>query len=466
MVTILMASFKSKYRYVCQNCGAERSKWEGKCSECGQWNSFAQELSTKTSDQKRYFGLDNAHNETIKTTNIPRENLDKYSSGSKELDRALGGGIVQGSFILVGGSPGIGKSTLLLQMSGNLAKAKKKVLYISSEESVTQTGIRAERLNVSEDKVEIGSINNLEQVINTMVKKKPDVLILDSIQTVFLPEILSAPGSVSQVRECAGQLLTISKQHNITVFLVGHITKDGHLAGPKVLEHMVDTVLYFEGDSDYQYRLLRSLKNRFGSVQELGVFEMNQNGLLDVDNPSKMFLDGRVQSVGSAIAVSMEGTRPLLCEVQALSVRTYSNIPKRTSVGIDPNRLFIVMAVLDKFLKTDFASKDVFVNVVSGLRIREPAADLSVCAALLSSDMNKCLHNNMCFFGEVGLTGQVRSVPYSLFRFKEGKKLGFDKFVTSGSSEKQFSKESSKNELNSISFISHIDELKDILFKL
>ena len=462
MVTRLMTSFKSKYKYVCQNCGAERAKWEGKCSECGQWNSFAQELSTK--NQNKYFSPDNTQYETIKATNIPSENLDKYSSGSKELDRALGGGVVQGGFVLVGGSPGIGRSTLLLQMSGSLAKSKKKVLYISSEESVTQTGMRAKRLNVSEERIEIGSINNLEQVINTLVKKKPDVLILDSIQTVFLPEILSAPGSVSQVRECAGQLLTVSKQHNITVFLVGHITKDGHLAGPKVLEHMVDTVLYFEGDSDHQYRLLRSLKNRFGSVQELGVFEMNQNGLLDVDNPSKMFLDGRVQSVGSAIAVSMEGTRPLLCEVQALSVRTYSNIPKRTSVGIDPNRLFIVMAVLDKFLKRDFASKDVFVNVVSGLRIREPAADLSVCAALLSSDMNKCLNNNMCFFGEVGLTGQVRSVPYSLVRFKEGKKLGFDKFVTSKSSEKQFSKELSKSELNSISFISHIDELKDILF--
>lgn len=460
MVTRLMTSFKSKYKYVCQNCGAERAKWEGKCSECGQWNSFAQELSTKT--QNKYFSPDSTQYETIKASNIPRENLDRYSSGSKELDRALGGGVVQGSFVLVGGSPGIGKSTLLLQVSGSLAKSKKKVLYISSEESIAQTGMRAKRLNIAEDGIEIGSINNLEQIINTLVNKKPDVLILDSIQTVFLPEIPSAPGSVSQVRECAGQLLSISKQHNITVFLVGHITKDGHLAGPKVLEHMVDTVLYFEGDSDYQFRLLRSLKNRFGSVQELGVFEMHQSGLLDVDNPSKMFLDEKAQSVGSAIMVSMEGTRPLLCEVQALSVRTYSNIPKRTSVGIDPNRLFIVMAVLDKFLKTDFASKDVFVSVVSGLRIREPACDLSVCAALLSSDMNKSLNSNMCFFGEVGLTGQVRSVPYSLYRFKEGKKLGFDKFVTAKSSKKQL--ELSKKDLSMVNFISHIDELKGILF--
>ena len=463
MVTTTMPSFKSKYTYVCQNCGKEQSKWEGKCSKCGQWNSFVQELQTTGKEQIGYFGLGEESGTTFKTSNVPKENLRKISSGFKELDRAMGGGIVQGSFVLVGGSPGIGKSTLLLQMSARLARATKRVLYISSEESVTQTGMRAARLNISEDLVEIGSVSNMEKIIEILSKKKPDVLILDSIQTVFLPDIPSAAGSVSQVRECASHLLKASKRTNTTSFLVGHITKDGHLAGPKVLEHMVDTVLYFEGDSSHQFRLLRSLKNRFGSVRELGVFEMSQNGLLDVDNPSKMFLDGKLKSVGSAVASSMEGTRPLLCEVQALSVRTYSNLPKRTCVGIDTNRLFIIMAVLDKFLKTDFVSKDVFVSVVSGLRIREPASDLALCAALLSSDMNKCINGNVCFFGEIGLTGQVRSVPHSVFRFKEGKKLGFDKFVTSENSKKEF-EELSKEELNSIKFISHISELKEILF--
>ena len=465
MVTTVMATKKSKYKYVCQSCGAERSKWEGKCTECGSWNSLACELINSGSNHNRYLGPDNNSNKTIKSSQILTDNsLNKYSSGSTELDRALGGGIVQGSFILVGGSPGIGKSTLLLQVSGNLARNNKKVLYLSSEESVTQTGMRAKRLNVSDDGLEIGSQNNLEQVINMVTNSKPDVLILDSIQTVFLPDIPASIGSVSQVRECANQLLNVSKSHNITVFLVGHITKDGHLAGPKVLEHMVDTVLYFEGDTNYQYRLLRSLKNRFGSVQELGVFEMKRSGLIDVANPSEMFLDARASSVGSSIMVSMEGTRPLLCEVQALSINTYGTIPKRTSVGIDPNRLFIVMAVLDKFLNTNFASKDVFVSIVSGLKIREPAADLSVCAALLSSDTNKCLKDNMCLFGEIGLTGQVRSVPFSLFRFREGKKLGFDTFVTSSSSKKQLSRELSKDELNSICFISNIKELKEVLF--
>ncbi|WP_413586865.1 DNA repair protein RadA [Bdellovibrio sp. HCB274] len=433
-----MAKSKNKTVYTCQNCGAQRPRWEGKCSDCGAWNSFVEELQL---EEPKTRGWSTGSAGTVEKSSNPGKpvsldqsleaiKLDRFSTGFQELNRVLGGGLAKGSFVLLGGSPGIGKSTLLLQMAGGLADNKHKVLYISGEESVSQTGSRAHRLGIRSPLIEVGAESNLHNVMELARHKKPDVLVVDSIQTMYLSDLQAAPGSVSQVRECAGHLMGLAKNEGIAVILIGHVTKDGAIAGPKVLEHMVDCVLSFDGDTSYDFRLLRTLKNRFGAAHELGVFQMNTKGLEEVLNPSELFLEERGdQLIGSAVFASMEGTRPLLCEVQALTLSTNMAMPRRTSLGIDVNRLHLLTAVLDRHLDVRLAHNDIFVNVVGGLKLVEPAADLAVAAAILSTEGRRDLDAKTVFFGEIGLTGEVRGVSFVESRIKEADKLGFKHFV-------------------------------------
>lgn len=435
-----MAKSKTKTLYVCQNCGAQRSRWEGKCSDCSSWNSYVEELQVSEAAHPRGWAIKEEQRE-LKAFPLDQSIKDlemvRVDTGTGEFNRVLGGGLVQGSFVLLGGAPGVGKSTLLIQMAGGLADHGAKVLYISGEESISQTGSRAHRLGIKSPLIEIAAESELNQIISLTQQKKPQVLIVDSIQTVFMSTLQAAPGSVSQVRECAGQLMMLAKQNKITVVLIGHVTKDGSLAGPKVLEHMVDTVLQFEGDMSYNFRLLRTIKNRFGAAHELGVFQMNSRGLEEVTNPSEMFLEERGENLtGSAVFASMEGTRPLLCEIQALTLQTQMANPRRTSLGIDTNRLHMLTAVLDRHLDVQFHHADIYINVVGGLKLMEPASDLAVAAALLSTEARKEIGAKVCFFGEVGLTGEIRAVSFAEVRLKEGLKLGFKIFFMPESNRK------------------------------
>lgn len=443
MITEAMAKSKSKSIYNCQNCGAQRAKWEGRCSDCGAWNSFVEETfqAPTVAPQKGW-----SVGKTSKGSPAQALSLDqslaqaefrRIDTGYEELNRVLGGGLVNGSFVLLGGSPGIGKSTLLMQMAGGLAKSQAHVLYISGEESVGQTAARAQRLGVRSSLVEVSSESNLSVILDLARKKQPQVLIVDSIQTIFLPDLDSAPGTVSQVRECAGHLMGLAKNENMTVILVGHVTKDGSLAGPKVLEHMVDCVLAFDGDQAQQFRLLRSLKNRFGATHELGVFRMNSEGMEQVSNPSELFLEERGPSlIGSAVFSSMEGSRPLLCEVQALTLASPMSNPRRTALGIDVGRLHMITAVLDRHLDIRLAHSDIFINVVGGLKLEEPSSDLAVAAAILSTELRKPLEAKAIFVGELGLTGEVRAVNFIEQRIKEADKLGFRHFIVPASNKK------------------------------
>lgn len=389
--------------------------------------------------------------------------MTRFDTGYEELNRVLGGGLAKGSFVLLGGSPGIGKSTLLLQMAGGLASNKNRVLYISGEESVAQTGSRAHRLGIKSPLIEIASESNLQTIMDLSRHKKPDVLVVDSIQTVYLSDLQAAPGSVSQVRECAGHLMGLAKQDDITVILIGHVTKEGSIAGPKVLEHMVDCVLSFDGDASYNFRLLRSLKNRFGAAQELGVFQMGSKGLEEVTNPSELFLEERGdQLIGSAVFASMEGTRPLLCEVQALTLSTPMAMPRRTALGIDVNRLHLLTAVLDRHLDIRLAQSDIFINVVGGLKLIEPAADLAVAAAILSTEGRKELDAKTVFFGEIGLTGEVRGVSFVETRLKEAEKLGFQHFVIPFSNKKHLGDFKLPKD-KKVSYIKNVRELEKLI---
>lgn len=463
-----MAKSKTKTIYTCQNCGSQRPKWEGKCTDCGAWNSYVEELllpEVKT----RGWSTGTSENASSSTKPISLDQrieeirLDRFDTGLEELNRVLGGGLARGSFVLLGGSPGIGKSTLLLQMAGGLADKKHRVLYISGEESVSQTGSRAQRLGIKSPLIEVGCESNLHSIMELARHKKPDVLVVDSIQTMFLPDLQAAPGSVSQVRECAGHLMGLAKQDNITVILIGHVTKDGNIAGPKVLEHMVDCVLSFDGDAAYNFRLLRALKNRFGAAQELGVFQMNSKGLEEVANPSELFLEERGdQLIGSAVFASMEGTRPLLCEVQALTLSTHMAMPRRTALGIDVNRLHLLTAVLDRHLDVRLSSNDIFINVVGGLKLIEPAADLAVAAAILSTESRRDLDAKTCFFGEIGLTGEVRGVSFVETRIKEGDKLGFQHFIIPYSNKRHLSDLKLPKE-KKITFIKNVKDLSRLI---
>lgn len=434
-----MAKSKSKTFFVCQNCGAQRPKWEGRCSECGAWNSLVEEIF-KAEPQTRGWAVGKSSGPgsgsvSLKQSilsldkNIEAKSIARWTTKIAELDRVLGGGLVEGSFVLLGGSPGIGKSTLLMQMAGGLAIQETSVLYLSGEESVSQTGLRAQRLGVKSPHVKVAAESNLETIIDLVKSERPQVLILDSIQTVFLPDLPAAPGSVSQVRECAGHLMGLAKQENISIVLVGHVTKDGNIAGPKVLEHMVDAVLSFEGDLSHQFRLLRCLKNRFGATNELGVFQMQGAGLSEVANPSELFLEERGSSlIGSAVFAAIEGTRPLLCEVQALTVASHLSMPRRTAIGIELNRVQLLAAVLERHAGLKLSQFDVFINVVGGLRLEDPSSDLAVAAAIISTQKQVELDAKSVFFGEIGLTGEVRAVTFSENRLKEAEKLGFKKF--------------------------------------
>ena len=460
-----MAKGKAKTVYVCSNCDAQSSRWEGRCSGCDSWNTFQEQTlmpeaapAAVSSRQKGWSTA--AAGDKVQVITLDQKVSDiqigRASTSFKELDRVLGGGLVEGSFVLLGGDPGIGKSTLLLQMAGGLARSNQVVLYVSGEESVNQSALRAQRLGVTSGKVHMASESNLENIRALADQVKPDVMIVDSIQTVFSTEIASAPGSVAQVRECAAQLMGFAKGHGISVFLIGHVTKEGTIAGPKVLEHMVDTVLSFEGDQSHQFRLLRALKNRFGATHELGVFQMDSHGLVEVENPSELFLEERGERLmGSAVFCSVEGTRPLLCEIQALTNYTPMPQPRRTSIGFDVNRVHLLVAVLNKHLGLRLSNADVFINVVGGLKLMEPAADLAVAAALLSTETEKEVAAKTCFFGEIGLTGEVRAVSMVEGRLREAAKLGFDSFVIPSSNRKHL------NDLDA-SLKSKITWIKDI----
>lgn len=407
-------------------------------------------LSSLSSDKGRGWTIsatahaEGAHLSTLTLDQTVKETqLQRVSTGLHEFDRVLGGGLVPGSFVLLGGDPGIGKSTLLMQMAGGLSKGQNKVLYVSGEESVSQTALRAQRLGIRSPHVEVASESNLELILEMAKKKRPDVLVVDSIQTVYLSSIQSAPGTVSQVRECAAHLMGLAKGLGLSVVLIGHVTKDGNIAGPKTLEHMVDAVLSFEGDSSAQFRLLRAIKNRFGATHELGVFQMNSEGLSEVSNPSELFLAERGESlVGSTVFAAVEGTRPLLCEVQALTVKSFMASPRRTSIGYDSSRAQVLTAVLDKNLGSDLAHHDTFVSVVGGLKLTEPAADLAVAAAILSSLENKEIDPNWVFIGEVGLTGEVRAVTQIEIRIREARKLGFERIFLPEGNRKHLTKDS------------------------
>jgi DNA repair protein RadA/Sms len=421
---------KNKTIHVCQNCGAQSPKWVGRCTECGAWNSYVEEYVRAESPKTTAQGRISDSAKPVRLIDVSVDQEDRYTTGILELDNVLGGGVVRGSLVLVGGDPGIGKSTMLIQMADKIAFTKKKVLYVSGEESVKQTKLRADRTGVTSDSLYIISENDLEAIMNTVDTLKPDVLIVDSIQTMFRSDIQSAPGSVSQVRECTASLMKTAKREGLSTFIVGHVTKSGAIAGPKVLEHMVDTVLYFEGERFNTYRLLRSVKNRFGSTNEIGVFEMTNQGLIGVSNPSKLFIsEKRDESSGSVVVGTMEGTRPMLVEIQALVCHSGFSAPRRTAIGVDYNKVIMLIAVLEKKIGMQLQDQDSYINVVGGIRIDEPAADLGIIIALASSFKNIVINPEMMFFGEVGLTGEVRNVAHVQSRISEGQKLGFKTFV-------------------------------------
>lgn len=460
---------KTKSLFVCQQCAAEFPKWEGRCRECGSWNSLVEEIRTATSAKAAHHrGWSVADTSTEGSVlaldgAFAEEERARTRTGYAELDRVLGGGLVKGSYILLGGDPGIGKSTLLMQMAGGLAREKARVLYVSGEESVHQTALRAQRLGVRTKDVEVASESSLEAILSLAQKRQPTVLIVDSIQTVYLSELQAAPGSVSQVRECAARLMSLAKGHGIIVFLIGHVTKEGNIAGPKVLEHMVDTVLSFEGDHNHQFRLLRALKNRFGATNELGVFQMDSQGLVEVSNPSELFLEERGSKLsGSAVFAAMEGTRPLLCEVQALTSSSPLAMPRRTSIGFDNNRTHLLSAVLDKFTSVDLGRADLYVNVVGGLKLTEPAADLAVAAAVISSAEGIEINAKACFCGEIGLTGEIRAVSFVEERLREAQKLGFTHCVLPSSNEKHLRGKKGATPV----WIRHISELTSVMQKM
>ena len=414
--------------FFCQNCGYESPKWMGQCPGCRQWNTFVEETFSASSGRGISQTMPKAgtRNEPVALTKIQAGEDDRIKTEIEELDRVLGGGIVQGSMVLVGGDPGIGKSTLLLQVCRQLSNKDHKVLYISGEESLRQIKLRAERIGEFNDLLLLMCETNLEAIRSTIERVKPEAVVIDSIQTMYNEEISSAPGSVSQVRESTGILMQIAKGLGISVFIVGHVTKDGSVAGPRVLEHMVDTVLYFEGDRQVAYRILRSVKNRFGSTNEIGVFEMRDKGLDEVKNPSQAMLNGRpTDASGSVVVCSIEGTRPILIEIQALVTRTNFGLPRRTSVGIDYNRVNLLMAVLEKRAGLHLGDWDAYVNLAGGMKLGEPAIDLGIVIAIASSYKNKVVDPELLIFGEVGLSGEIRGVSMAEQRVREAEKLGF-----------------------------------------
>jgi DNA repair protein RadA/Sms len=421
-----MAKLRSKY--VCSECGYESSGWLGKCPSCMKWNTLLEEVYEEPSSQALKT-IDKSLPEIMPLSEIEIPETSRIKTGSKELDRVLGGGLVPASLILIGGEPGIGKSTLILQICAQIAKSS-RVLYVSGEESVGQIKLRADRLNAVSQSVFMASETSFERIERLIEKEKPDFVVIDSIQTVYSELLSSAPGSVSQVRDVTARLLRISKKNGITVFVVGHVTKEGAIAGPRVLEHMVDTVLYFEGERHQDFRILRAVKNRFGSTNEIGIFEMSSSGLKDVANPSGLMLEGRAKDqAGSAVVGLMEGTRPMLVEVQALVCPTSFGMPRRQATGMDYNRMTMLMAVLEKKVGMQLNAFDAYLNAAGGFKLDEPAADLGVVAAIASSFRNVAIDPSTVFLGEVGLTGEVRAVNQMDKRITECLRLGFKKCI-------------------------------------
>lgn len=419
---------KRKSVFVCQSCGYDSPKWMGKCPSCGAWNTMTEEVIK--ADTKHGFSLSESgkHQEVQLLSEISLAKMPRFSTGSGELDRVLGGGIIPGSLVLIAGDPGVGKSSLNLQVCAHVSKSK-NVLYITGEESLQQIRMRAERINALSPGLKALSETDMEQIAIHVEKEKPELLIVDSIQTVFRPDVQSAPGSVSQVRECAAELLRIAKSTGTAIFIIGHVTKDGTLAGPRVLEHIVDTVLFFEGERNAQFRILRAIKNRFGSTNELGLFDMRDSGLIDVPDASKIFLSETVLGPGIVITPTVEGTRPLLVEIQALVAATPYIPPRRTSDSVDIKRIALLLAVLEKRINLHLGACDVYVKVAGGIKIDEPACDLALCIALASSFTNKVVREKTLVFGEVGLSGEVRAVSGADIRIKEAVKLGFTRII-------------------------------------
>ena len=423
---------KVKSVYTCTECGASEPKWQGQCPSCNAWNTLVETVAETSTSTNRYAnkfeGLATT-GQLQKLSSVQAAEIARISTGISEFDRVLGGGLVEGGVILIGGDPGIGKSTLLLQTLCHLGR-NSKAIYVSGEESPQQIAMRAQRLGLDASELDLLAEINLEKILATLQTHKPNIAVIDSIQTVYSEALQSAPGSVAQVRECSAQLTRLAKQLGITVILVGHVTKEGALAGPRVLEHIVDTVLYFEGDQNSSFRLIRAFKNRFGAVNELGVFAMTEKGLREVANPSALFLSHHESQVaGSCITVTMEGTRPLLIEVQALVDESHAPSPKRLCVGLEQNRLAMLLAVLHRHAGVACFDQDVFINAVGGVKISEPAVDLAVLLSIISSLKNKPLNDKLIVFGEVGLAGEVRPISGGLVRLKEAAKLGFTQAI-------------------------------------
>ena len=429
-----------KTTYSCESCGTIHTKWAGKCPDCGAWNSLIEEYEVggfgsnsglETNNQK----LKPEEGQKIEMVDLDHkiDNINRIKINIEEFDRVIGGGIVRGSAILIAGDPGIGKSTLLLQTAAAISRIDKKVFYISGDESVDQVLMRAKRLHLDKDKVKLASNTNVTNILKTLNDKNPpDIVIIDSIQTMFIDNISSTPGTISQIRACTSELTMIAKRKNITIIIVSHVTKDGQIAGPKLLEHMVDTVLYFEGDRNQQFRLLRSIKNRYGPAGEIGVFEMNELGLEEVNNPSELFLSNRNDNIsGTAVFAGIEGSRPILSEIQALITPSFIPSPRRSVVGLDLNRLSMIIAVLGSRFGLNLSQKEVYLNVVGGLKISEPAVDLAMCLALISAAKDKPLPDASVAIGEVSLTGEVRMVSHIDLRVREAAKLGFKNCILS-----------------------------------
>jgi DNA repair protein RadA/Sms len=418
---------KTRTLYSCQKCGYQTAKWLGKCPDCNSWNSMVEEVVSGRAAKNDSLGSDCL---PVPIGEVSGAGEERFLCGISEFDRVLGGGLVAGSLVLLGGDPGIGKSTLMLQAMDSLARQKGIVLYASGEESAGQTRMRGERLKATADKLYVVAENSLEKILLHVEKLKPSVLVVDSIQTVYTSALESAPGSVGQVRETAGRLMMLAKKSGIPVFIVGHVTKDGSIAGPRVLEHMVDTVLYFEGDGGHSFRILRAIKNRYGSTNEIGVFEMRETGLCEVGNPSELFLSERPLGVpGSVVAATIEGSRPLLVELQALVTSSSLGVPRRTTIGVDHNRLSLLVAVLEKKVGLNMAGRDIFLNVAGGMKLNEPAADLGMVAAVASSHLDKSISPQTMVIGEVGLAGEVRAIAQPEIRVREAAKLGFSRCI-------------------------------------
>lgn len=417
-----------KKKYVCQECGAESIKWLGKCPSCGKWNTLVEEFVEEVTDNPKH-ALTTAYETPRRIAEVDLTELPRFSTGSGELDRVLGGGLIPGSIILIAGDPGVGKSSLTLAVCSYIARNNRRVLYVTGEESSRQIRMRAERLNAIADELFICAENNLERINQHVDKVKPELLIVDSIQTIYKSDIESAPGSVSQVRECSASLMRLAKSHGVTTFIIGHVTKDGNLAGPRVLEHIVDTVLFFEGERSADFRVLRAIKNRFGATSEIGLFEMRDSGLVDVPDASKLFLPDKADDIGSVIVPTVEGTRPLLVEIQALVAPTPFMPPRRTSDSVDVKKIQLLLAVLEKRLHLAIGSCDVYMKTAGGIKIDEPATDLPMTVALASSFANRKLLAQCVIFGEVGLSGEIRAVSKARQRVDESVRMGFTNII-------------------------------------